>query len=424
MNETLNAVYDEPFVRGKNENLYRLTRKPQENGWDKHSMASNKSTEVMTSAEEMSCSSICVENCNYRRVPAKGSSDTTPAGAGSVNKSSALLEDREVSGKEEFSKVPVENNRYKNIGMATCLIFLTITLLALAVVVVAGVVVIAGIRSELSATTTQSDLNLTVWKEMVENANEMSMRALRVFDSCAAIVIPSHPFESGYYYVKGPTGSAVLVYCSLVGEYAGWRRLAYFDMNTSTEDDCPSNFNYVRDPPSCKPTKTEAGCTSVTYKVNGIKYNSVTGRIVSRQYLNPDAFTDSKGNRRSEQEQKIEGNYVDGISLTYTKSSTAKHIWTFAAGIVWDDNPIDCDRCFLHKPDFVGSNFSCEINKQCDQTNCQSLLWDGQQCVGNATFHRELSEQTVADVQMRVCMDQDQYTDEGIHLTLVELYIH
>ena len=57
-------------------------------------------------------------------------------------------------------------------------------------------------------------------------------------DSCAALP-PSSP--SGHYWVRTPTGSAVLVYPirSCGGVTGGWRRAAELDMTNSSQR-CPS----------------------------------------------------------------------------------------------------------------------------------------------------------------------------------------
>jgi len=46
----------------------------------------------------------------------------------------------------------------------------------------------------------------------------------------------------------------------------------------------------------------------------------------------------------------LNGNYVDGISLTYGNESVKKHIWTFSA---------TTGMCSAMLPIYVGANHSC-----------------------------------------------------------------
>lgn len=78
------------------------------------------------------------------------------------------------------------------------------------------------------------------------------------------------------------------------GVTGGWRRVANTHI-TTTNRVCPTGFRYMDNPPSCIPTRTSAGCTSVTYSVNNTPYSCITGRIVARQRGNPDGHISNKG---------------------------------------------------------------------------------------------------------------------------------
>ena len=244
------------------------------------------------------------------------------------------------------------------------------------------------------------------------------IQELHVFESCNAINTFSLPFSSGEYTIKTSPGHTIMscmLFPSCNNMTGGWRRVGY--LNTS---ECPHGLVKRTSPPSCTlPDSIMDGCSSiVTYQTEG-SYNCISGSIIARQSGNPDAFTD--GLRVSRSEIKLDGNYVDGVSLTY--GNKTKHIWTFTA--VVSEGDIDCGRCSTLKPQFVGNNYSCEVTRLClSNTNvCNGPLWDGEeQCVGGSTFHRQLLEPTSADIEMRVCRDQDQM-DEDFLLNVVEIYV-
>ena len=60
----------------------------------------------------------------------------------------------------------------------------------------------------------------------------------------------------------------------------------------------------------------------------------------------------------------------------------------------------------------------CNNNEVCPI----DVLWNGDQCVGEAWFYRSLDQPTTDDIEMRVCRSQNQF-DEDFRINLVELYI-
>ena len=152
----------------------------------------------------------------------------------------------------------------------------------------------------------------------------------------------------------------------------GWRRVAYLNTNDTITPQCPTGLEVRTSPPSCRlPTSIVDGCSSiVTYQTEG-SYNCISGSIIAHQSGNPDAFTNPAGNTRSE--TTLDGNYVDGVSLTY--GNKGNHIWTFTATVLNIGN----DKCNNSKPNFVGDDYSCEVTPQCgSNTNvCNRPLWGG-----------------------------------------------
>ena len=246
-----------------------------------------------------------------------------------------------------------------------------------------------------------------------------------IFESCAMVALS---FPSGLYWIRSSNGTiARQVYCSspLSGnsKTAGWRRVGFLDTSQNESVQCPSGLEARTDPNSCRRKPAEEGCTSVFYSTQGISYSCILGRINARQSGHPDAFNNFQEATGVRNSSTIDNNYVDGVILTYG-SNPRKHIWTLGAGLYFFD-PVDCNRCNDQKPThIVGSHYFCELNMPCNNgtTVCNDPLWDGNQCVGDGTFYRQLPQPTTEDIEMRVCRDQDR-SDEDILITFVELYV-
>jgi len=307
--------------------------------------------------------------------------------------------------RETSHRIGLKDIDYKSLYRIAGFIVIAITLVIGFIAVTTAFTLIASLQSELSST-----------KQVVEN-----LMAFGNSSTCDSTNNLSLRVVAGFYEVRNSNESFALLHCSpVVNENRNsLRKVADLNVNvTGSSTQCPRGFELQNTPFSCRANKTGAGCTSFTYSVRGIPYSYITGRIIARQYLTPDAFAPTVSSRNN----TVEGNYVDGVSLTYG-NNPRNHIWTFAAGLTWQNQTCD-DRCQRYKPSFVGNNFSCEINDVCDSNapSCGDPLWDGNQCYGPTTFYRELLEPTTENIEMRVCRDDDQ-TNEDILLTLVELYV-
>ena len=190
-------------------------------------------------------------------------------------------------------------------------------------------------------------------------------------------------------------------------------RVAYLDMNmTNSNHQCPSSLHQRNDSGtrSCA-VKTHSGsCSSVYYKLHGIHYSRVCGKI--RGY--PARSLNSFNSQRS-----IDTYYVDGVSLTYGVTSR-NHIWTFAA----EYGNSDCGT----PPAFVGNNYFCDKQYTGSSINLNNPLWDGEGCgsfppchYNNPPwFYRQLSSSTTEDIEMRLCRNQDR-NNEDITVDQVEI---
>ena len=179
-----------------------------------------------------------------------------------------------------------------------------------------------------------------------------------------------------------------------------------------------------------------AGCVSTTFPVHGVEYSRVCGKIIGYQSSTPDAFENYFTHRQT----RIDGQYVDGVSLTYGRSPR-KHIWTFAAAL--DEVRSSHFVCPCTRPDltytgrvppFIGQDYFCETgsrNRYQYIFYSEDPLWDGQGCGAQSTccsfnnppwFCKELPQSTRDDIELRLCANYPT-SNEDIPLEVVEIYV-
>ena len=146
-------------------------------------------------------------------------------------------------------------------------------------------------------------------------------------------------------------------------------------------------------------------------------------------------------------QQGVDGQYVDGVSLTHGRNGSREHIWTFAAGLTESDSGdgrilyhCPCDTSNNDRvPSFVGNDYFCESglhtawssNQHRDRFFPDDPLWDGENCTETSTccefnkppwFTKTLNASTTDDIELRICTSHiKQYED--IPLELIELYV-
>ena len=207
----------------------------------------------------------------------------------------------------------------------------------------------------------------------------------------------------------------------------GWRRVAFINMS-NTNHTCPSGLRLVTSPTRvCGSSRHLASrsCSSSIFNVQGSSYRFVCGRITGYHTGAAYAFWASLNDGRV-----LEGDYLDGVSLTYGSAGQRQHIWSFAVGL--NNNPNyrnptwNCPRITSAAPPMVGNDYFCESA----QGNSTNPLWDGQGCpfspgtycnINNPPwFNKQLPNSTTDNIEMRVCkwLDNDVTT-----LSLIELYV-
>ena len=222
------------------------------------------------------------------------------------------------------------------------------------------------------------------------------------------------------------------------GGTGGWRRVVFLNM-TDPSHVCPTglaNTTYSRR--TCG--RAQSGlfnCSSTTFSVGGSQYSRVCGRALAYQWGYNVAFWGYHQRR-----QGIDGQYVDGLSLTHGAPGSRQHIWTFASGLFtgsrgssYNIYQCPCDNGNTRpSPPFVGNDYFCESVTQNSWARVfypNAPLWDGHVCEGGGTcckfnnppwFTKNLANSTTEDIELRHCLRYNRhYTD--IALELLELYV-
>ncbi len=226
---------------------------------------------------------------------------------------------------------------------------------------------------------------------------------------------------------------------------AGWRRVAFLNMSDSSQQ-CPDSWQLITSPKrTCgRSTYTGQSCDSVTFSINNTAYNQVCGRAIGYEFGGTQTF--SGYHRNSSANITLEGQYVDGLSVTHGPPGSREHIWTFAAGI----EEIQTTYAYIcpciggpYAPPFIGNDYFCESGTYLVNTFlADDPLWDGQGCpAGNDCcsfsnppwFTRQLDNPTNDDIEVRLCVNNvflentpigiiDVYSKD-VPIELIELYV-
>ena len=215
-------------------------------------------------------------------------------------------------------------------------------------------------------------------------------------------------------------------------------KVAKFDVRYSDQY-CPSGLRLLTGTRRrCAKYGSSPGCSSTTFRLHGIGYQKVCGKIIGYQNQSTDAFAPYHYNHGL----TIDGGYVDGVSLTHGRNPR-RHIWTFASAVGETKNDkqgyytCPCSYRYLYGysdiPPFVGNDYFCDSGRESGETYLffTDPLWNGNGCSSLSTccslngppwFRKTLFSATNEDIQMRLCHDEN-IDNEDIGVESVELYV-
>ena len=267
--------------------------------------------------------------------------------------------------------------------------------------------------------TTYEEFKNDIMEDIVQlNATKLfryeSYNFITSFPSCDAIYQSQTLRISGHYWIRSPNGSSVLVYCSmttLCNRTGGWRRVVKLEKFNNGSAACfPDLVNIRTNASQCVKNGSEPGCSHTVFPLHNIEYTHVCGEVEGYGYRTPDGFCTDRGTEMDRREN-INGNFLDGISLTYQQQNTKKDLWTYSA------TSADCSSRFT-TPMFLNKSYVSYLPVFTD--GAAAACPTGKSCVD--TFHREFPQPISSDIEMRLCRGQEEI-DEEIIMGNVEIYV-
>ena len=241
--------------------------------------------------------------------------------------------------------------------------------------------------------------------------------------SCMSILQRTPSAPSGLYHIQGATGKEVEVYCDMTRECCGhgekgWARIGYLNMSDPFHS-CPEGFKEVDGSSrGCKKASRKTTCSSMIFaNPDKIQFSKVCGTVAAGQHNNPDGFI---------REGEMAGWEYDGISVHLRQSN----IYLVVLGAPGEqyESWFTCPCKALDDPmQATLMTFATDLSpsKFCpsgvNQGSCPAKI----NCCaagGLPPFCITLPEVTTDDLELRVCLDQDE-SDEDISVQQVELLV-
>ena len=201
-------------------------------------------------------------------------------------------------------------------------------------------------------------LILLVTSALAKEDKTLGMSEANSASSCNEIYQrnPTSRGTIGQYWIKTNEG-LFKVTCNMKlkcgGVEGGWMQIVDVDMNR--DNSCPGTWQKITTPRRLCLGYVGAGCASAHFYMKGVGYEHICGQAKGYQKRNTNAFAAKL--------QSIDGNYVDGISITI--GSPRKHVWTYTVGLTDDHNyqNLNCPCATFPGPSppaFVGNDYYCE----------------------------------------------------------------
>ena len=199
---------------------------------------------------------------------------------------------------------------------------------------------------------------------------------------------------------------------------AGWMRALDMDMSRHHAS-CPNGLWQVDRP--CKACgyndeNETGGCNSVTFSTHGVPYKRICGMAsgYGHHIHLPDSSTTLTDCPSCGKD--IDTAYLNGISITY--GTPRNHVWSYAA--VWTrDNP--------SRPEFINEDYHCcgaggsgRLREDVQGTPCDEVESSCCRHPGLPWFCKELSEPTTADIEVRLCRNQEH---NSVFVDKIKIYL-
>lgn len=228
--------------------------------------------------------------------------------------------------------------------------------------------------------------------------------------SCAQILLENPNAKSGEVTIfpNGLQGNPIEVFCDMDTDGGGWTRILSVGVGKTR---CFGDFTLNPDGYCVKNTRL----LSFNVSTLGIPFSEIRGGVSAYQSGSNDGF------RRYVGGSGINDTYVDGISFTYTDSSSSRqHVFTYAIGQSQAGNRQSCpDIGGDSPPPFVGSNFYCESG---NPDVSYDFGFYAEEILAGYEFKRPISSGSVQELEVRVMNDQGT-GDENIALNGIYVFI-
>lgn len=247
--------------------------------------------------------------------------------------------------------------------------------------------------------------------------------------SCAEIlsVSPGCYGHSAYYWIKcGNMANPRHVYCDMERLQGGWIRLTAENFTAGTG--CPCEWQNYTAANGLDYCTTDVGRPNASWSIDNIcPYAEINGYLLADQKGECDGFYG--------QEKNLNGNYVDGVSITIGNSTQRQHLFTYAVGR--EEKAIN-EACECHGspyiayPWFIEWDYLCDSGFRADTVSTSAIgtriLWTGQGCTGCCHwagapwFYKELPQRVNERIEVRILTD-DSHANEMVLVREFELYI-
>ncbi|XP_065180692.1 uncharacterized protein LOC135811388 [Sycon ciliatum] len=242
----------------------------------------------------------------------------------------------------------------------------------------------------------------------------------------------SYPPPSGLYDIIPEGGASptdvIKVHCDMERSGGGWTRIAY--INPSQQGQCPGNMRYQnhRTNLCTRQANSSGSCNGASFQSPIGEYSEVMGFVTGYRDHSTNAFF---------ARLPLETFYVDGVSIT--QGTPMEHIWTYAVSDTGATPLYSCPCSRVpgrQSPAFVGSHYYCTDYGRAWQRwtfSDDHHLWSntarsvvGGSCTDSTLpmpwFHRQLTGNTTAPVQVRICADSGT-SDENVGIDEAAIFV-